>query len=315
MSRIGERIVDLGYAAGWRGVRALPQRLARSLFEAGADFVASHPGESAAQLRRNLSRVVPSAGEAELNDLVRAGLRSYARYWCEAFRIPSMDLDAVYREVDQVIAGKQNLDAALAEGCGVILALSHSGNWDAAGVWLVRYSGQFTTVAERLRPESLYHRFVAYRESLGFEVLPLTGGNSSAARELLRRLRDNRVVCLLADRDLSRSGLPVTFFGEKARMPAGPAYLAAITGAALLPVGCWYTEKGWGLRIHPRIHINNRAAVPAATQAMADAFAGDIGAHPTDWHMLQRLWLSDLSGQCGQVFSVNPELMREGEPG
>lgn len=315
MSRIGERLVDLGYAAGWLGVRALPQRLVRSLFETGADFVASHPGEGAAQLRRNLTRVVPGAGEAELDDLVRAGLRSYARYWCEAFRMPSMDLDAVYREVDQVIVGKQNLDAALAEGHGAILTLSHSGNWDAAGVWLVRHTGQFTTVVERLRPESLYRRFVAYRESLGFEVLPLTGVNSSPARELLRRLRDNRAVCLLADRDLSRSGSPVTFFGEEARMPAGPAYLAAITGAALLPVGCWYTEEGWGLRIHPRIHISDRAAVPAATQAMADAFAGDIGAHPADWHMLQRLWLSDLSEQCGQELSVDLQLTREGEAG
>jgi len=314
VSGVGERMADLGYAAGWRGVGALPERLARSLFDAGADFVGRRPGEGVAQLRRNLTRVAPSAGQADLDDLVRASLRSYARYWYEAFRMPSMDHHAVFREVDRVVTGKRHLDAALADGRGAILALSHSGNWDAAGVWLVHYAGPFATVVERLRPESLYRRFVAYRESLGFEILPLTGG-SGPTRTLLRRLRDNRVICLLADRDLSASGMPVTFFGEETRMPAGPAYLAATTGAALLPVGCWYTENGWGFRIHPRIQIEDKAAVPAATQAMADAFAGDIAAHPADWHMMQRLWLSDLPERQRLALSAQNRPLREGEPG
>ncbi|WP_216206156.1 phosphatidylinositol mannoside acyltransferase [Amycolatopsis aidingensis] len=296
MSALGERLGGLGYAAGWRLTGMLPAGMTATAFSLGADFVARRGGGAVRQLRRNLGRVVPQAGTAELDELTRRSMRSYARYWQEVFRLPSMDLDLLRHQVAQGTSGVENLDAALAEGNGAVLALSHSGNWDACGVWLTGHSGGFTTVVERLRPESLYQRFVAYRESLGFEVVPAAGAAASF-RILLRRLRENRVVCLLSDRDLTTSGIPVTFFGERTRMPGGPARLAASTGAALLPVGCWFTEQGWGLRIHPRIRVNAREEVPAATQALADVLAGDIAAHPADWHMLQKFWVADLERQ------------------
>lgn len=179
-----------------------------------------------------------------------------------------------------------------------MLALPHLANWDLAGVWATRALGiPFTTVAERLRPESLYDRFVAYRESLGMEVLPHTGGSAFGA--LARRLRSGGLVCLVADRDLSSSGVEVDFFGERARMPAGPALLAQHTGALLLPATLWYdgaaTMRG---RIHPPVEVpesGTRAERTAAmTQALADVFAGGIADHPEDWHMLQRLWAADL---------------------
>jgi lauroyl/myristoyl acyltransferase len=293
-------LVDRGYAAGWRLVRALPQTAAGRLFRAGADLAARRPGPGAGQLRRNLARVVPTASEAELDVLVRDALRSYARYWCEAFRLPSMDLDALYRQVGPHIAGQHHLSAAFEEGRGAILALPHAGNWDIAGAWLVRHCGQFTTVAERLQPESLFRRFVAYRESLGFEILPLTGGEAPPSTLLAERLRANRLVCLIADRQLGGAGVPVEFFGEQARLPGGPAHLAASTGAALLPVGSWFTEDGWGFRVHPRIPVPDRRAIRKATQALADAFASDIAGHPEDWHMLQKVWTADVEqGRAG----------------
>jgi len=73
--------------------------------------------------------------------------------------------------------------------------------------------------------------------------------------------------------------------------------LAATTGAALLPVGLWFTDDGWGQHIHPPVQLPEgtlREKVVAGTQLVADAFEQDIAAHPTDWHMLQRLWLADL---------------------
>jgi phosphatidylinositol dimannoside acyltransferase len=237
---------------------------------------------------------VPQAGEAELDELVRLAVRSYARYWREAFRMPSLDQEELYAELDRTMTGVENLDAALAEGRGAVIALPHCGNWDMAGVWLVGHCGTFTTVAERLKPESLYRRFIAFRESLGFEVVPLTGGERNPALVLAERLRANQVVCLLADRDLTAGGVPVTFFGERTLMPAGPAHLAATTGAALIPAGLWFTEDGWVIRLHPPIRVSGTAGVPAATQQIADVFAADIAAHPTDWHMMQQLWLADL---------------------
>jgi KDO2-lipid IV(A) lauroyltransferase len=178
-----------------------------------------------------------------------------------------------------------------------VVALTHSGNWDVVGAWAVQRYGGFATVAERLRPEALFRRFVDYRESLGFEILPMTGGETPV-RGLLRALRAGRIVCLVADRDLSHHGVPVDLFGHRASMPPGPASLAATTGAALLPLGCWFTGpgtgdddgEGWGFRIHPPVEVTGRADVPAATQAVADAFATEIAAHTQDWHMLQRIW-------------------------
>lgn len=296
MSSLTERLTDTGFAVGWRAVRMLPTKMADTLFSVGGDIAAARGKGGVAQLRRNLARVVPQAGPDELDELTKKAMRSYARYWQEAFRLPSMDLDDIARRFGAGVEGAENLDAALRAGNGAILSLPHSGNWDAAGVWVVKTYGQFTTVAERLKPESLYQRFVDYRESLGFEILPLTGG-ARAFPLLAQRLRENKIVCLLADRDLTKSGVPVSFFGEDTRMPAGPAWLAARTGAALLPMTTWFTEDGWGMRIHPRVRVNGREEIAAATQLVADVFAGDIAGHPADWHMLQKLWLSDLSDE------------------
>lgn len=290
-----QRLSDLTYATGWSAVRGMPAPMARGLFRTAADLAAKRNGPSTRQLRRNYARVVPKAGPAELDQLVRDGLRSYARYWMETFRLPGMDHEKIYRQVDEVFVSSPLIDAGLERGKGVILALPHTGNFDVSGLWLVAHQGSFTTVAERLKPESLFQRFLSYRESLGFEVLATDGG---AYRVLLERLRANKVVCLPADRDLSKRGVPVTFFGEETRMPAGPARLAAMTGAQLLIVDNFFTDEadgpGWGLRVHTPILVHGREEVAAATQRMADGFAADIAANPVDWHMMQPLWLADL---------------------
>jgi lauroyl/myristoyl acyltransferase len=205
-----------------------------------------------------------------------------------------MDHRALARQLHEGFLGIDNLDKALAAGRGVVMALPHSGNWDMAGVWLAQTYGTFSTVAERLKPESLYKRFIDYRESLGFEVLPLSGGDRPPFDVLCERLRDNRVVCLMAERDLTRTGVEVDFFGEPTRMPAGSAKLAIETGAALLPVHCWFEGDGWRESIQSPLDCSS-GDVGAITQALADQFAKNIAAHPADWHMLQPQWLADLS--------------------
>ncbi|MGW1742511.1 phosphatidylinositol mannoside acyltransferase [Nocardia sp. NPDC001965] len=287
---------DRGYAAGWRMVRALPDRVARTLFDRGADFAARKGGPL--QLRRNLARVVGMPAEAVSDELVRASMRSYARYWREAFRLPTMDHAELVRSGRITVIGREHLDAALSRGRGVVFVLPHSGNWDMAGTWLVQNYGTFTTVAERLKPESLFERFVAYRESLGFEVFPLTGGEQPPFTALAQRLRDNKIVCLMGERDLTGRGVPVTFFGERTWMPAGAAALAVETGAALMPVHVWFTvddqgRESWMVRTQEPLDVTG--GVVAATQALADCFAAGIAEHPADWHMLQPLWETDLS--------------------
>ncbi|MGA8548452.1 MAG: phosphatidylinositol mannoside acyltransferase [Mycobacterium sp.] len=284
-------MTDWGYAAGWMAVRVMPEFAARNAFDAGALYASRNGGP--AQLRKNLARVIGVAPKDVPGSLMRASLASYARYWREAFRLPTMDHHAIGEEIAKTVVGDEHVDAALAAGRGALLALPHSGNWDMAGVWMAQTRGKFTTVAERLKPESLYRRFIDYRESLGFEVIPLSGGEQPPFQLLSERLRDNKVVCLMAERDLSRTGVQVDFFGEPTRMPAGPAKLAIKTGAALLPTHTWYEPDGCRVGIDPPLDCASGDVV-AVTQALADVFARNIAEHPADWHMLQPQWLADL---------------------
>jgi lauroyl/myristoyl acyltransferase len=280
------RATDAAYAGGWALVRALPDAVAHRLFRAGADLAHRRGGKAVDRLRANLARVAP---DADLDGLTRDALRSYARYWCEVFRLP-------VTPVERVVAGMRTVDEhrlrdSVEAGRGTVLALPHSGNWDHAGAWCGATGVPFTTVAERLRPESLYDRFVEFRESLGMEVLPLTGGERPTFDVLVERLEAGGTLCLLADRDLSARGVDVQLFGATARMPAGPATLALRTGATLIPVTLAFLDDGWKCTFHPEVPHTD---VPTMTQALADAFARGIAEHPADWHMLQRLWLDDL---------------------
>jgi KDO2-lipid IV(A) lauroyltransferase len=273
-------------------VRTMPEFAARNVFGAGALYASRNGGP--AQLRKNLARVIAVPPKDVPDSLMRASLASYARYWREAFRLPTMDHRALGQHLAELVVGDDHLDAALADGRGAVMALPHSGNWDMAGVWLAQTYGRFTTVAERLKPESLYRRFIDYRESLGFEVIPLSGGEQPPFELLSERLRDNKVVCLMAERDLTRSGVQVDFFGEPTRMPAGSAKLAIKTGAALLPVHCWYEGDDCRIGINPPLDCSS-GDVGVITQALADVFARNIAEHPADWHMMQPQWLADLS--------------------
>ncbi|WP_420081356.1 phosphatidylinositol mannoside acyltransferase [Streptomyces sp. JL4002] len=296
MGAAQDKLVVALYGLGWAGVKKLPEPAAVALGRRIADFAWKRRGKSVLRLESNLARVVPDAGPERLRELSRAGMRSYMRYWMESFRLPTMATDRFGTDVE--FKDEHILREALASGRGVVVALPHLANWDLAGAWAIGHVGvPFTTVAERLKPESLYDRFVAYRESLGMEVLPHSGG--AAFGTLARRLRSGGLVCLVADRDLSASGVEVDFFGSTARMPAGPALLAQQTGAVLLPATLSYgeTPKMYG-RIHPEVEVpktGTRAEkTTAMTQQVADAFAWGIAEHPEDWHMLQRLWLDDL---------------------
>ena len=267
------------YGAGWALVRNLPEPVARGLFDRAADLAVRRGGKGVDRLRANLERVAPG------QDLIGPAMRSYARYWCEAFRLPAMSRERVVAGTTTV--REQLLRASVAGPAGTILVLPHSGNWDAAGAWCGFTGVPFATVAERLKPESLYERFVAFRESLGMTVLPLTGG-VPPFEALEERLRDGGTVCLLADRDLTPRGVEVEFFGATAKMPAGPAKLALETGANLLPTTLSFTPDGWQIAFHPYVAPSDVATM---TQQVATVFEGAIAEHPQDWHMLQRVWV------------------------
>lgn len=291
-----DRLVYWAYALGWAVLKHLPESWARALFDGLADYAWRRRGKRVLQLEANLRRVRPELDAAGLRELSRAGMRSYMRYWMESFRLPVWSRERVARDVQ--VDGFELLLEQLENGRGAVIALPHMANWDLAGTWVAQKGHPFTTVAERLKPERLFDRFVEFREGQGMEVLALTGGSVNVIGTLARRLRAGKMVCLVGDRDLSDAGIEVSFFGERTRMPAGPAALCQRTGAALLPVTLWYDGPVLRGRIHPEVvepQVGDRKErTLAMTQAMADIWERGIAEHPQDWHMLQKFWLADL---------------------
>lgn len=284
-----EDLTAVAYFAGWRIVRWLPEKSAYRLFEYVADRASAKNGKNFQRLESNFKRVVPELDKDELNDLAKAGMRSYLRYWCDTFRSPDWDTKRIQSTV--TVNDVELLLEPVRSKRGVVVALPHAGNWDHAGSFFCSQGIPLVTVVERLKPERLFRKFLKYRQAIGMEALPLDG---RVMGTLASRLREGKLVALVADRDLSRSGVDVNFFDGVARMPAGPALLAIRTGADLITAFVSYTENG--------IHIDFRKVeiasgesesekVSKTVQLCADNFAAGISAHPEDWHMLQRVWV------------------------
>jgi lauroyl/myristoyl acyltransferase len=333
METLRERLTSAAFGAGWSLVCRLPEPVAHALFMAGAEVAWRRQGGGVQVLEGNLMRVIgtdraasPAAnsdaaasrtgrlsgaeeatGQApadqpdgkELRTLSRAVLRSYARYYLETFRMQAIP-------ASRIAAGMHvNTDQAdltlehMKNGRGVIYALPHMGDFEQAARWIIGYgAGSFTTVAERLKPESVFQRYLAFRQSFGMEVVATTGGPHPFG-VMAQRLRAAKLVCIVADRDLSDTGVEVDFFGEKALFPAGPALLAVQTGAALMPVACWFEgEAEWGAHIYDEIAVpadgTRKEKAVAMTKELAAVFEQAIREHPEDWHMLQKVFVRDL---------------------
>ncbi|MFJ2861798.1 phosphatidylinositol mannoside acyltransferase [Kitasatospora sp. NPDC087314] len=270
------------------------------MFDRIADRLWKRRGTQVLQLEANLLRVLGKDTTPELLAATsRKGVRSALRYYSEAFRMNGWDRKRILDSVDIADEDRARVAEVVHSDRGAVLALGHTGNYDHAGAWLIAtHSIEFTTVAENLKPEAVAERFWDYRRKLGMEVLPHDGG-PSVVGTLARRLREGRTVCLVADRDLGASGIPVDFFGEATRIAAGPAALAVQTNCGLYPVNLWYSGPGrMGIRVHPEIPVppegTRQEKIARMTQALADAYAEGIAAHPEDWHMLQKYFLADL---------------------
>lgn len=290
-----DRLAVLAYRGGWGAVRHLPEAAAYTAFDRIADLAWRRRTRGVQRLRTNLARVV--GPHADLDAVAHAGMRSYLRYWCEVFRLPDWDRSRVVGRLRAV--DEHNMRDPLAAGVGLVGALPHMGNWDHAGAWATMTGAKVTTVAERLKPEAVYEDFLAFREGLGMEILPLSGGDQDVFSVLADRVRANHFVPLVADRDLSARGVPVTFFGERATMPAGPAALALRTGAPLVPLTVYYEgtppHHDTVLRFHDPVEVSTGPdPIRSMTQKVASTFETGIAAHPQDWHMLQRLFSADL---------------------
>jgi phosphatidylinositol dimannoside acyltransferase len=322
--RLSERLTGVAYQVGWKVICRLPASWSRWVFTEVADIAWRRQGPKVQVLEANLVRVLryrqnqadsqnadaqnadaqnadaphsAAVDGQELRRLSRAVLRSYSRYWLEVFRLPVIPIDRIVSGMHFYGPNEETIFAMLKAGRGVIVALPHMGNFEQAGAWVIAEgAATFTTIQERLKPESVYESFVRFRETLGFEVLPLTGG-ARPFGILAQRLRAGGLVCLVSDRDLKETGVEVEFFGEQARI-AAIAGLALHTGAALMPTATWFEGDDWAATIYDEIPVpetGTRAQkVAAMSQQLAHKFEQAISEHPQDWHMLQRVFTADL---------------------
>jgi lauroyl/myristoyl acyltransferase len=218
---------------------------------------------------------------------------AYGRYWLELFRLPSESREDLIANFD--VEGFEHVTDAIARGKGAIFALPHLGGWEWAAAWMGTQGYRMLAVVEALEPPELLAWFERQREEMGLEIVAL---GPDASTRALRALRDNRIVCLVSDRDLSGDGVAVEFFGECTTLPAGPATLALRTGAALLPVTVYFgpgrTHHGV---IRPPIPAQRegrlREDIARITQTLAHEFEELIRAAPAQWHLLQPNWPSD----------------------
>lgn len=287
------RAAYLAYRAGAELARVVPPAIGGVVADGLARAMRVASPDRRALVARTLGRVTDGGLQgAELDRAVDEVFHNYARYWHEFFRLPEMSTDTILRTVD--LEGWEHLEAAKEVGRGAILALPHLGNWDIAGAHIAARGADVVAVAEAVEPPELFRWFVDARRRIGIDVIAL---GPDSGTEVTRALADNRVVCLLSDRDIAGNGIEVEFFGERTTVPGGAAMLALRTGAALLPGSCYFTAHGHAARIGAPIPSERegrlRADVERVTAAVVRHMEDAIRERPEQWLLMQPNWPSD----------------------
>jgi KDO2-lipid IV(A) lauroyltransferase len=297
------------YTFAWRNATKIPEPVLRGLFTLVADLTWLRHGKSVRRMEANYARVRPDLDAAAVRRLSRAGMRSYMRYFREAFTLQGISPERLQARV-RVEGYDEHVRPLVDAGGAASLALGHLGNWDLAGAYGSRYLANVLTVAERLKPDELFQEFVRFRSSIGIHVLPLGNGDTLGA--LIRGAKEgSKLIPLLSDRDLTARGIEVDLAGHPARVAAGPALVGLDAGVPVHAVGIIYERlRGarrraagtpWGIviRFYPPLPVPD-AGLPRderarlLTQGWVDQLSETIVEHTHDWHMLQRVFLADL---------------------
>jgi len=286
-----QRALYWRYRAAWEVAARAPGPVARRLpATLGRSWHRLASPQQRRQVRANLARIVPDAAERELDGLVREAYVSYARYWLDSFRLHVMDPAEVVAGATS--EGLEHVDALRDSGLGGIVATGHLGSWDVGACFTVQRNWKMVAVAELVEPRRLFERFVRLRQDAGIDVIPLVRGGNMLGQLERRITRDGAMATLLADRDLTRRGPIVEFFGEPCRLPPGTAALARRTHRPVT-VGAFFTA---GDRYHavvrPPVDLAQRS-VYDGMQVVAHELEALIAREPAQWHVFVRNWLAD----------------------
>ena len=280
------------YLFAWKVIGVLPEKSAYKLANLISDQIYNKNGKGVKRLRSNYQRVMPNISELQLDKLTKDGMRSYLRYWFDTFRLNKWSKSRI---IETTFVVRENLlrdPIETKKGC--IIALPHSGNWDHAAAYFCSTGIPLTAVVEKLKPEAIFKKFLAYRQSIGIEAI---SHKEKTIPILMDRLNQGKLIALVADRDMSRNGIEVNFLGGIAKMPAGPAILAIKTGSPLITAYIRFLDKGIEITFDETIKLpvtgSEEEQIKIVTQSMADNFARRIKDSPVDWHMLQRIWVDE----------------------
>ena len=280
------------YLFAWKVIGILPEKTAYKLANFVSDRIFRINGKGVKRLRSNYKRVMPNISERELEELTKDGMRSYLRYWFDTFRLNKWSKSRIIETTFVVHENLLRDPIETKEGC--IIALPHAGNWDHAAAYFCSTGIPLTAVVEKLKPEAIFKKFLAYRQSIGIEAI---SHREKTIPILIERLNQGKLIALVADRDMSRNGIEVNFLGGIAKMPAGPAILAIKTGSPLVTAYIRYLNKGIEITFDETIKLpvtgSEEEQIKIVTQSMADNFAKRIKDSPVDWHMLQRIWVDE----------------------
>ena len=282
----------LAYLFVWRLVGVMPEKLAYAIGSKVSDYVYKKNGKGVKRLRSNYARVKPDLTESDLEALTKAGMRSYLRYWIDTFRLNKWSKEFIIQNT--TVHNEHLLRDPIKSKQGCLVVLPHAGNWDHAAAYFCSTGINLSTVAEKLKPEAIFLKFLEHRESIGIEVLHT---EQKVIPILLERLNEGKLVALVADRDLSKSGVKVEFLNGTAKMPSGPARLILNSKAAFISAYITYTKNGINIEFQEIGPIpasgTEDEKITALTQLMANNFAKGIKQTPVDWHMLQRIWVDE----------------------
>ncbi|MEO0137547.1 MAG: lysophospholipid acyltransferase family protein [candidate division WOR-3 bacterium] len=231
---------------------------------------------------KNLHYIVPEKGYHHY--LCRKTFEKFARCMVDFFRLGFLTKEQVIEEV--IASGLKNLDDALTFNRGCILLTLHIGNWDYAGSYLAARGYPMNALVEETEPE-MFRLYTRHREATGLKTYPL----SRAQVAFLDTIKNNRILAVLADRDLTKQGMEFRFFSGKRKFPKN---LAEIVVKRKIPVVFGYmvlTEEGrkryYGI-VEP---VQLFESVDKFHRYMLSAFEKTIKKYPDQWFVFHPEWI------------------------
>ncbi len=246
-------------------------------------------------VRANAARVLGlPVDDRRVDAMARSVFRNQVRWVIEGIHLVRMTNEEHVALFDAPAADR--LHEAWVASNGLIIVGLHLGNGEAAAAALAGRGWPVHYLADDTAYDELFERMSAQRRAWGIEVIRWRN-----LREVYRVLRDRKILALLVDWGYRPDAQPVRFLGAWTTFPAGPAVLAARTGATILPFwtlrlpdGSFSGEVGAPILVTS----SEPAEIARATQAIADGLEVGLRAGPDQWCVFKPMWPADAAEEA-----------------